>query len=355
MSGLEARIGVVRSNGFRVAADISIAPGVTTALLGPNGAGKSTVVEAIAGLAPIDAGRITLGDRVLDDAGDVFVAPEARRLGIVFQDLLLFDHLDVAANVAFGPRSRGVGRQDATARAREWLERLGIERMAAQKPADLSGGQAQLVALARALATDPVMLLLDESLSALDVAARTALRRTLGEHLEAFGGPRLLITHDPAEAFLLADEIHVIEEGEITQAGTPEEIRLHPRTPYAADLAGVNLIRGTARSGVVDTGSHSVHIADDGIAGPVLLTIHPAAVAVHMDRPGGSPRNAWATTVIRVEPLGSRVRLLTGQPLPLTIEVTEASRSELALEPGAAIWVAIKATEIKLQAAGDGL
>jgi len=285
----------------------------------------------------------------------VFVPPEARRLGIVFQDLLLFDNLDVAANVAFGMRCRGVGREESAATAREWLQRLGIEGLAAQRPADLSGGQAQLVALARALATEPEMLLLDEPLSALDVGARAALRRTLGEHLGAFSGPRLVITHDPTEAFLLADEIHVIENGEITQAGAPEEIRMHPRTPYAADLAGVNLIGGTAHSGVVDTGTHTLHVADREMAGPVLLTIHPAAVAVHAERPGGSPRNAWVTVVERVEPLGSRVRLLTGPPLPLTIEVTDASRSELGLGPGTPIWVAIKATEIRLQAAGDAV
>ena len=349
VTGLEARIGITRSDGFRLDAEVTVAPRMTTALLGPNGAGKSTVVDAIAGLVPLDAGLIALDGRVLDDPGEgVFVPPDERGVGIVFQDLLLFDHLDVAANVAFGPRSRGVPRADADRVSREWLERLGLEGLGGRNPGDLSGGQAQLVALARALATEPTMLVLDEPLSALDVAARAGIRHILAEHLEGFVGPRLLITHDPSEAFLLADEIRVIEHGAITQAGSPDEIRLRPRTRYAADLAGLNFARGSVHDGVVDLGAHRLHVADRDIEGPVVVTVHPAAVAVHIERPGGSPRNAWATTVDRVESLGDRVRLLTGDPLPLAVEVTASARAELALEPGASVWLAIKATEIRI-------
>ena len=350
-SGLEVDLTIRRSDLFQLRLDLVIPAGTTVALLGPNGAGKSTAVAAIAGLLPIDAGLITLNGVVLDDPrSDVFVPADERSVGVVFQDYLLFPHLSVLENVAFGLRTRRMPREQALARTRNWLERLGLGSLERRKPGDLSGGQAQRVALARALVTEPDLLLLDEPLSALDVTTRTELRHTLAEHLDAFAGPRLLITHDPTEAFLLGDDIHVIENGAVTQSGTADDIRLRPRTQYAADLAGANLISGTASAGRVDTGSQTVRIADDEINGAVLLTIHPTAISIHNDRIGGSPRNSWRTTVERVELLGTRVRLRTGQPLQLTVELTEAARAEMALTTGSTVWVAVKATEIGVQA-----
>lgn len=351
LNGLEADLRLRRSDEFELTLNLTIPPGTTGALLGPNGAGKSTAVAAIAGLLPIDTGQLSLNGRVLDDPSKgVFVPAEERSLGVVFQHYLLFPQLTVLENVAFGLRSRRIPRDTARTRAREWLNRLGLADLERRKPDDLSGGQAQRVALARALVTEPDLLLLDEPLSALDVTTRTELRHTLAEHLDAFAGPRLLITHDPTEAFLLADDIHVIEEGTVTQSGTGDDIRLRPRTQYAADLAGSNLISGTASGGLVDTGSQPMHIADVEAEGSVLLTIRPSAIALHATRPEGSPRNSWPTTVDRVEQLGARVRLRTGPPLPLTVELTEAARAEMALDPGASVWVAVKATEIGVQA-----
>jgi len=349
-SGLAVDFTVLRSERFQLTLRLEIPAGATVALLGPNGAGKSTAVAAIAGLVPIDTGNVALNRTVLDNpALGVFIAAEDRNVGVVFQDYLLFPHLSVLGNVAFGLRSRRVPRAQAYARARDWLGRLGLDGLERRKPGDLSGGQAQRVALARALVGDPHLLLLDEPLSALDVTTRAELRHTLAEHLDAFAGPRLLITHDPTEAFLLADEIHVLEEGTVTQHGDADDIRLRPRTRYAADLAGSNLIRGTAAGGLVDTGMHTVHIADPQAGGEVLLTIPPTAVAVHKTRPEGSPRNIWRTTVARMERLGTRVRLRTGPPLPLTVELTEAARAEMALDNGTLVWVAVKATEIGVQ------
>ncbi len=178
---------------------------------------------------------------------------------------------------------------------------------------------------------------------------RIELRRTLAEHLSAFEGPRLLITHDPTDAFLLADEIHILEDGSVTQSGTVDEIRRRPRTPYVADLTGSNLVTGTAGAGVIDTGSHRLRVADHEIAGPVLAVIRASAIAVHLSQPQGSPRNAWPTRIERIEHLGDRARVLIGHPLPLTAEVTDDAAREMAMTEGVEIWVSIKATEIEVQ------
>lgn len=348
--GLEASFTVRRSLGFILDISIAIPPGRTVALLGPNGAGKSTAVAALAGLIPVDTGRIVLGGRTLDDAENVrFVPAEERRVGVVFQDYVLFPHLTVAENVAFGPRSHRMGREPALERAALWMKRLALDDLAQRKPGQLSGGQAQRVALARALAIEPDLLLLDEPLSALDVATRARLRRALADHLAQFPGPRLLITHDPSEAFLLADEIHVIEEGMVTQVGTADDIRLRPRTPYIADLAGSNLLTGIARDGIVEIGTHRLQIADHSLEGSVLVTIRPRTIALHRHRPEGSARNTWQTSVILIEMMGDRARLQVGDPLALTAEVTREAIGDLALTMGAQVWVSIKATEIGVE------
>lgn len=349
-AAVEARLEVRRHDGFLLDADVRAPAGQTTALLGPNGAGKSTAIAALCGLLPLDGGSILLDGMPVDDPGrGIFVAPEARDVGVVFQHGLLFDHLTVLDNVAFGPRSRGADRAEARRTARDWLARLGIEPLAARRPRQLSGGQAQLVALGRALATAPRLLLLDEPLAALDVSTRASLRRVLADHLDSFAGARLVVTHDPVDAFLLADLVHIIEAGRVTQVGTPAEIRLHPRTPYAADLAGANLLRGAARAGVVVVDGHELHVADREVTGPVLATVHPRAVALYLERPAGSPRNTWRTTINRTEDLGDRVRLELGAPLPLTVEVTPDAVRSLDLVPGAPVWATVKATEIRIE------
>ncbi len=349
MNGLVAGFRVDRG-AFRLDLSLAVAPATTVALLGPNGAGKSTAVMALAGLLPITEGRITIAGSVVDDPlAGVFVPPEHRRVGIVFQDYLLFPHMTALENVAFGLRSRGVGRDEARQRAAEWLDRLGLAGNANQRPGELSGGQAQRVALARALAVEPDLLLLDEPLSALDVTTRVELRRVLVDHLEAYPGPRVLITHDPTEAFLLADGIHIVEAGTSTQSGTADDIRLRPRTRYAADLAGANLVTGIAADGVITAGDQPLHIADRTVSGPALATIRPTAITLHRMRPEGSPRNAWQTTVELIEHLGERTRVRTGAPLSLTAEITGTSAQELELEPGSQVWISIKATDIGVE------
>ena len=351
--GLEARAAAERS-GFTLDVSFDVPPGRTAAVLGPNGAGKTTLVEVLAGLLPLRRGCIRLGGRILDDpAGRVFLPPSERRIGVVFQDGMLFPHMGALENAAFGLRAAGVARSEARRRAAGWLDALGLAGLEDCRPRQLSGGQAQRVALARALITDPVMLLLDEPFSALDVGARAGLRRLLADHLAEFAGPRLLITHDPAEAFLLADQVVIIEEGSVVQTGAPDDIRLRPASRYAADLAGVNLVSGTSAGRMLTAGGHRLQTAD-AAAGRVIAVIHPRAVSIHLDRPAGSPRNVWQTEVRRVERHADRVRVQTGLPLPVTAEVTPAARSALGLAPGRRVWISIKATEIQVRTDAGG-
>jgi molybdate transport system ATP-binding protein len=348
-TGLQATV-VVRRGGFTLDLDLEVEPGQTVALLGPNGAGKSTTVAALAGLVPIDEGRIVLDGSVLDDPRrSVHVPAEDRRVGVVFQDYVLFPHFTVLENVAFSARATGEGRIRSRALAHEWVERLGLQAVADRRPSGLSGGQAQRVAMARALASRPRLLLLDEPLSALDVTGRGQTRRLLAGHLADFAGPRLLITHDATEAFLLADVIHVIENGVVSQVGTADQIRLRPRTAYVADLAGANLLQGLASRGSVEVDGATIQIADRGLEGKVLVTIHPRAIALHNARPEGSPRNSWQTVIGLVENLGDRSRVQLGPPLALTAEITSDAARTMGLVPETPVWVSIKATEIGVE------
>jgi molybdate transport system ATP-binding protein len=346
----------------------------TVALVGPNGAGKTTCLHALAGLLRIDRGRIVLGDEVLDEAGEgrsaagrrepqPFVPPAARRVGLVFQQHLLFEHLSVLENVAYGPRSRGTSRHEASAKAFAQLERVGLAHLAHARPAELSGGQAQRVALARALASGPRMLLLDEPLAAVDASARIELRRELRRHLATFAGVRLLVAHDIADALALADRLLVLENGRIVQNGTIADLVARPRSRFVADLVGINVFRGVCAEGLVTL--HEPETAASGdpptlvVAGataehdgPVLLTVHPRAVSLFRDRPqAGSPRNLWLARVAAIEPLPDRVRIQLAGRVPVVAEVTPAAVAELDLVPGREVYVAIKATEIDVSRA----
>src|SRR5204862_7684540 len=183
-------------------------------LLGPNGAGKTTLLRAIAGLGATDSCRVELDGQVLEDSSSGSYLPtEQRSIGFVFQDYLLFPHLDVVENVAFGLRARG--QADARRRAMEWIDQVGLGSRGASKPSELSGGERQRVALARALAPGPRLLLLDEPLAALDATTRVSVRRDLKTHLASFRGVRLLVTHDPLEAATVADRLIVMEDGTV--------------------------------------------------------------------------------------------------------------------------------------------
>lgn len=345
---LEADV-VVRRGALEVRAALSVERGETVAVVGPNGAGKSTLLRCLAGLLPIDEGTISVDGTVLDDPSlDVLVAPEHRPFGVVFQDHLLFPHLTALDNVAFGLRARGVRRSEARATSAEWLERLGLGSCSSSLPAALSGGQAQRVALARALATQPRVLLLDEPLAALDASTRVAVRTELRRHLESFDGMRVLVTHDPVDAYALADRVVVLEGGRVVQQGALAEVAASPRSRFVADLVGVNLVEGVVSGGVLVTAAGARVVIADAVDGPALAVIRPHSVVVSRRAEEGSARNRWAATIASIDRRGDRARLVLEGELPLLADITVDALEQLGLRPGDEVHAAVKATDIEV-------
>jgi molybdate transport system ATP-binding protein len=341
---LHADIAVQRGS-LAVAAEFEVGDSEVLALLGPNGAGKSTLVRVLAGLLRADAGRVAV-DGIRWDDGEFHLPPHQRSVGMVFQDALLFPHLSVADNVAFGLRTRGEGRTPARARAAHWLSRVGLDGLGDRRPRELSGGQAQRAALARALAVDPALLLLDEPLSALDARTRLTVRAELRRHLADFPGSTVLVTHDPVDAMALADRVVVVEDGAIVQAGTPADVARHPRTDYVARLVGLSLLPGTGDGRTIRLDDGGVVAVAEEVSGPVFAAVRPESVALYLSRPDGSPRNVWPARLVTATPHGITVRCELAGPVPLVADVTATAFAELGLVPGAEVWATVKASEI---------
>ena len=191
-------------------------------------------------------------------------------------------------------------------------------------------------------------MLLDEPLAALDATTRNEVRRDLRRHLATFPGVRVLVTHDPVDAAVLADHIIVLDGGRIAQTGTPAEITARPRTRWVAELSGTNLFAGTADTdgAVAVAGGGTLIVADHGRPGPVFAAVHPRAVTLHPERPTGSARNAWRGRITLVEPLGDRYRIRVEGDPSVVAEVTATAVHELRLAEDAPVWVTVKATEI---------
>lgn len=325
--------------------------GETVALLGPNGAGKSTVLSVVAGLLRPDRGRVVLGSRVLTQTGEsrshVQVPPHQRHVAMLAQEPLLFPHLSVRDNVAFGPRSAGAGRHGARTSAERWLHEVGAADLAARRPGRLSGGQAQRVALARALAAEPALLLLDEPLAAVDVAVAPGLRQTLRRLLA--DRTAVVVTHDVLDALLLADRVVVLDGGAAVEEGPVADVLRRPRSAFAARIAGLNMVRGTWRDGAVQ-GPGALRVEgrtdDEPVDGDAVVAVfRPTAVSIFRDRPGGSPRNVFDVTVTGLEPHGGHVRVRSEE---ISADVTPRAVAELDLAPGERVVFVVKATEVDL-------
>jgi molybdate transport system ATP-binding protein len=331
---------------LEVALDVGAAEVV--AILGPNGAGKSSVLAAIAGIVRPDTGRATLDDEVLFDLGAGTWRPaHARGTALLAQDPLLFPHLSVVDNVAFGPRSAGRTRTQARAAALAWLEAVDAGELADRTPADLSGGQAQRIAVARALAAEPRLLLLDEPMAALDVTVVPALRQVLKRVLA--GRSAIIVTHDVLDALLLADRVIVMEGGRIVEDGPTKDVLARPRSAFGAGIAGLNLVRGRAAGGTVHTaaGLTVSGLANDPApdGGAAVAVFSPSAVGVFTAPPAGSPRNVFAATIRELEPRGVQVRVRTDE---LSADVTLPVVAELGLAPGKDVFLVVKASEVTI-------
>ncbi|MBW8871491.1 MAG: ABC transporter ATP-binding protein [Leifsonia sp.] len=303
-----------------VEVELSVADGETVALLGPNGAGKSTVLGMLAGLLRPDRGRATLGGETLFDLPRSWRAPHRRGVALLAQDALLFPHLNVRHNVAFGPRSSGVSRAEAADRANEWMRRTGTSAFADRRPAELSGGQAQRVAIARALAAEPRLLLLDEPLSALDVSVAGEVRATLAEVLP--GRTTVLVTHDALDAYLLADRVAVMHDGRVVEEGPTRQVLERPRHAFTAELSGLTLLSGVRTADGLLT-ADGIHLAGEAVSGPAvgsatLAAVRPSAVRIAVGGAtggaavdGGGAGGSIPATVTALEPQADLVRVRT--------------------------------------------
>jgi molybdopterin-binding protein len=332
----------VRAARGRFALDVALdaARGEIVAIVGPNGAGKSTLLRALAGLTQC-TGSVQL------DGADIGAVPPFRRpVGWVPQDGALFPHLTALDNVAFGLGGHR-GREEAA----RWLTRLGLPDHMRHRPHQLSGGQAQRVALARALVRRPALLLLDEPMAALDVAARTDARRTIRQHLTSYDGVTLLVTHDPVDAATLANRVVALEDGRVVQDAAPADLARAPRTPWLAGWMGLNAFpgRATAHGVELTAGGRLVAAEPPSTAMAEVLAVVPAhAVTLSRTQPSGSARNAWPVVVRELVATGSRMRIQCDGTPAVVAEVTADAVADLGLAEGVEAWASAKATEVTI-------
>ncbi|WP_457946742.1 sulfate/molybdate ABC transporter ATP-binding protein [Pseudarthrobacter sp. alpha12b] len=342
---------VVAGRGFDV--DLAVRPGETVAVMGPNGAGKSTLLSSIAGLLRPDSGRAGLNGKTLfdlDGGKGAWVPPHHRGTALLAQEPLLFPHLSAVDNVSFGPRSAGVPKRAAKEQALRWLADVEAEHLAGRRPAELSGGQAQRVAVARALAADPALLLLDEPLAALDIHSAPLLRRLFKRVLA--GRQAIIVTHDVLDALMLADRVVILEDGRIAEEGPTRAVLERPRSSFAAGLAGLNFIPGALDGAGVRT-SQGLRIAGHDEepgqlptpSGPGVAVFPPSAVSVFLDDAHGSPRNSFAVTITDLEPHGDQIRVRAGS---LAADITPAASADLGLVPGMTVHFVVKAAAVSV-------
>lgn len=345
VSGIEIKAGVAVRN---VELDVEIPAGCCTAILGPNGAGKSTLLDLISGLLKPTSGSVRIHGRRVAGGGK-FVPTYRRDIGLLAQDPLLFPHLSVLQNVEFGLRSRQTP-GDVTVRARAQLEQMGCTELAENPGAAVSGGQAQRIALARALVTDPKVLLLDEPLAALDAVSAPEMREVLSEHVRE--RTTVLVTHDLLDVLVLAEHVVVLNEGRVVASGPTTEVLARPRDAFLANFLGVNVLSGELvdaelhlASGMSLQGLRASEVTD----GAGWASFPTTAVTLHRETPHGSARNVLPASVRAIEPRGPIVRVVcdvAGQQV--AVDVTPQSVAQLDIAVGESVLVAIKATAVAL-------
>jgi molybdenum ABC transporter ATP-binding protein len=334
--------------------ELDVPSGGCLALVGPSGAGKTSILRFIAGITTPRRGLVSCGEEVwLDSERSVCAPPQRRRCGYVFQDYALFPHLSTWRNVAYGLRDGPRRRRRAL--ALELLERLGVGDRAEDRPGRLSGGERPRVALARALACEPEVLLLDEPLSALDTQSRAAATRMLAEILRATETPTILVTHDFHEAALLGDRVGVLDRGKIVQCGAASDLAASPASSFVAELTGAVVLTGLARR--IQDGLTEIELDGGGFVtatasgeGRVAVSIYPWEIVLQAptDVVVGSAQNRIAARVSSMVTVGNRVRVGLSASQPLVAEVTRASAERLGLAEGSEVLATWKATATRL-------
>jgi len=326
-----------------------------TVLFGASGSGKTTVLRSLAGLDRPDEGSIAFGgERWFDAAQGLFTSPQARGVGLLFQDYALFPHLSVRANLAYGLHR--LSASERAARVAELAGRLGVAGLLDRRPAQLSGGQKQRVALARALAPRPRLLLLDEPLSALDAPTREALRGELRHLLEQAGVPAIVVTHDRIEALSLGDRLAVLVEGTVRQVGPVHQVFSEPVDVEVARVVGTEnvfparLLRREGGLVVVRAGEAELVAVDPGgLDDEAYACVRAEEVALEPEHGGdSSARNRLAGTVASRREEGPLSRIAVDCGVRLVALVTRASAERLGLVPGRRVTAIVKAPSVRV-------
>ena len=360
-----------------VVIDLEVEAGRTTALIGPNGSGKSTVCSVVAGLLDAENGQVVLGGRVLDGPGG-FVRAGRRRVALLSQEPGVFAHMSVLGNVVFALRCQGVSRAEATRRARAELAAVGADHLASRPGGALSGGQAARVALARALATGPRLLVLDEPMAALDVTARQEMRRLVAHRCAEEGLTLLLVTHDVLDLTALAEDVVVLDRGRVVEQGPTARVLSAPRSDFVAHLTGTAVLTGVIDGDAEAPGlrlpsGQAIHgrpreeatgrqVGEQGHrddhdevlhpGAPGIALVPPDAVALYRQAPHGSPRNVLTGRVTGLERSGAlvSVRLELEEGQRLSAAVTAGAVAELGITEGREVCCVIKAVQVRILA-----
>lgn len=282
---------------------LTVKDGETLGIVGPSGCGKTTTLRAVAGFEQPTSGRILFNEEDVTS-----VSPKQRNVGLLFQSYALFNNMTVLENVSFGPRMQGVSKSERIERAEKLLEMLDIGTLADRKPTQLSGGQQQRVGLARALAPKPEILLLDEPMTGLDAKLKRKLRPKIGRLLSDLDVTALYVTHDQEEAMAMCDRIAVMNEGQIEQVGTPDEVYEKPANRFVADFIGTtNLLNATLENGHIDLKFTTVPMSESSnSSGEVTVVARPEVFSI-----GGDDLTASITDTFY---LGEQVELLAELP-----------------------------------------
>ena len=343
-----------------------VLPGEILTLFGPSGAGKTTLLRAIAGLIRPQEGHIEIGRRVVfDSAAGGWVPPHHRQVGFLTQDYHLFPHLSVSRNIAYG--LSGLTPQSRQARVRELIETFKLAGLEDRTPNEISGGQQQRAALARALAPSPAIILLDEPFNALDLELRRALRSELRSSIVATGIPAILVTHDIEESISLGDHVLIMDIGRVVARGRPIEVLGQPGQGRVARIIGVENLLGLKvisrhpQDGtmVCATGDGSlrleVPLSDASDGEPVTVGIRASDIILaHSEPTGSSARNRLAGVVSQVQlrPPGYQVTLQC-QGIDLQCHITGTSLNEMGVRQGSHLWAVFKASSCFLVSEGE--